>query len=143
MVLKTLLESRGLKVIGLDNPEQFWEKLPDFAPDLLILDVEMPDISGIELCQIIRSDRDWRRLPILCLTTEFSSRTRHQVFTAGADDCLSKPFAGSELIARILAACSELGCTNIRLIASGPSLYLGLFSASSDCIWNSFLGIMP
>lgn len=103
MGLTTLLESRGLKVIGLDNPEQFWEKLPDFAPDLLILDVEMPDISGIELCQIIRSDRDWRRLPILCLTTEFSSRTRHQVLTAGADDCLSKPFSGSELIARIFS----------------------------------------
>jgi len=103
MVLKTLLESRGLKVIGLDNPEQFWEKLPDFVPDLLILDVEMPEVSGIELCQIIRSDRNWRRLPILCLTTELSPTTLHQVLTAGADDCLSKPLAGSQLITRIFS----------------------------------------
>lgn len=101
MVLKTLLGSWGLQVTGLGNPWQFWDKLHDFAPDLLILDVEMPDISGIELCQIIRSDRHWQRLPVVCLTTELSLRTVQRVLAAGADDCLSKPIDEPELAARI------------------------------------------
>jgi DNA-binding response OmpR family regulator len=86
----------------LDNPNQFWTTLEQAKPDLLILDVEMPDFNGIELCQVVRNDPDWSDLPILFLSAHTDADTIYQVFTAGADDFVNKPIVGPELVARIL-----------------------------------------
>jgi diguanylate cyclase (GGDEF)-like protein len=102
VVLKTLLEPWGLTVFLLDNPQQFWPTLEATAPDLLILDVEMPDISGIELCQIVRHDARWNGLPILFLTAHTDADVVNQVFAVGADDFVSKPIVGPELVTRII-----------------------------------------
>ena len=71
-------------------------------PDLLVLDVEMPDVNGLELCQLLRSDPDWSQLPVLFLTAHVDAKTQHQVFAIGADDYMSKPVVASELAARVL-----------------------------------------
>ncbi|MBW4556013.1 MAG: response regulator [Trichormus sp. ATA11-4-KO1] len=101
-LLQTLLTPWGLKVITLDDPRQFWETLADVTPDLLILDVEMPHISGIELCQVVRNDPRWSELPILFLTVHSDAEILHQVFSVGADDFVSKPIVGPELVTRII-----------------------------------------
>ncbi|MFK8182601.1 MAG: response regulator [Phormidesmis sp.] len=59
-------------------------------PDILLLDVEMPGMSGIELCQILRADAQFQHLPIIVLTIHNSDRIRNQAFQAGADDFISK-----------------------------------------------------
>ncbi|OLP15739.1 transcriptional regulator [Leptolyngbya sp. 'hensonii'] len=100
--LQLLLEPWGLKVTTLEDPKLFWEALEAAPPDLLILDVVMPHLSGIELCQIVRNDSRWNSLPILFLTAHTDTAIVNQVFAAGADDFVSKPFAGPELVARIL-----------------------------------------
>lgn len=100
--LRTLLEPWGLKVITLVDPLQFWETLEASAPDLLILDIKMPHLSGIELCQVVRNDLHWGGLPILFLTVYTDPATVHQVFAVGADDFVSKPIVGPELVTRIL-----------------------------------------
>jgi DNA-binding response OmpR family regulator/HPt (histidine-containing phosphotransfer) domain-containing protein len=100
-LLQVLLEPWGLKVITLDNPQQFWVTLEAVAPDLLILDVEMPGINGIELCQIVRSDPHWRSLPILFLTAHTDAVIVNQVFATGADDFVGKPIISPDLITRI------------------------------------------
>ncbi len=100
--LHSLLEPWGLKLSTLDNPLQFWEALEAAAPDLLILDVEMPQISGIELCQVVRNDPYWSSLPVLFLTGHTDVDTMRRVFAAGADDYISKPIVGPELVTRIL-----------------------------------------
>jgi len=69
---------------------------------LLILDIEMPDFSGIELCQVVRSDSRWSELPVLFLSSHNDAEIVHQVFAVGADDYVQKPIGGPELIARIL-----------------------------------------
>ncbi len=99
--IRPLLEPWGIRMTALDAPLRFWEVLESTNPDLLILDVEMPDINGIELCQTIRSDPNWQSLPILFLTALRDSETIQQVFTAGADDYATKPIIGSELLTRI------------------------------------------
>ena len=99
--LRSMLEPWGLKVTTLEEPLSFWEILQATKPDLVILDVEMPEINGIELCQALRSDPDWQELPTLFLTARQDAETIQQVFEVGGDDYISKPVVGAELIARI------------------------------------------
>jgi DNA-binding response OmpR family regulator len=101
-VVRTLLEPWGFNLTLLDDPQQFWDTLEQTAPDLLILDVEMPELSGIDLCQVVRNDPRWSELPVLFLSARTDIETVQSVFTVGADDYVSKPIVGPELVARIL-----------------------------------------
>lgn len=100
--LRTLLEPWGFKLTLLNDPQQFWKTLETCSPDLLILDVEMPHLSGIDLCQVVRNDSRWSELPVLFLSARTDSETVHKVFSVGADDYVNKPVMGPELIARML-----------------------------------------
>ncbi len=101
MALQRLLIPWGLYVSVLDNPLLFMDTLEATPPDILVLDVEMPHISGIELCQVVRNDPRWSGLPILFLTSHTDAEIMHQVFAAGADDYVRKPIVGPELVTRI------------------------------------------
>jgi DNA-binding response OmpR family regulator len=100
--LRTLLEPWGLKVVSLNDPRRFWETLEASLPDLLILDIKMPYVSGVELCQVVRNDPRWSGLPILFLTDRTDAATVNQVFAVGADDFVNKPIIGPELVTRII-----------------------------------------
>ncbi|MEG4044694.1 response regulator [Microcoleus sp. Pol17_C1] len=100
--LQVILQPWGFQVTTLDDPEKFWEVLETTCPDLLILDVEMPGYSGIELCLAVRNDLRWSKLPVLFLTAHSESETVRQMFVAGADDYVNKPIVKPELIARLL-----------------------------------------
>lgn len=115
-LLSTLLKPCGYQVTVLSEPQQFWEILEQTAPDLLILDMElspapspapnpqkatMPPLSGIELCQVIRSDPRWNRLPVLFLSAHTDIKTIQRSFVAGADDFLGKPVVAQELLIRV------------------------------------------
>jgi diguanylate cyclase (GGDEF)-like protein len=100
--LQTLLEPWGLKAIVENNPRQFWDTLETSVPDLLILNLDMPNLNGIELCQVVRNDVRWGGLPILFLANNIDATTIHQIFAAGADDFVSNPIVGPELVTRIV-----------------------------------------
>jgi DNA-binding response OmpR family regulator len=100
-LLQKILEPWGLSVTTLSNPLQFWDTLEAVQPDLLILDVQMPEIGGIELCQQVRDHNRWLWLPILFLTAQRDSQTVQKIFIAGADDYVNKPVLAPELIARL------------------------------------------
>lgn len=102
VILRTLLEPWGFEIRTLDDPHRFWDTLEETAPDLLILDVQMPYLSGIELCQVVRNDPQWSKLPVLFLSAHIDTDTVNRVFAAGADDYISKPIKGPELVTRIL-----------------------------------------
>ncbi|NJN88544.1 MAG: response regulator [Leptolyngbyaceae cyanobacterium SL_7_1] len=97
-----LLEPWGVEAIGLANPQGFETMMTTHLPDLVILDVEMPTINGIQLCQLIRSHEQWTELPILVLSAHTDMETRRQVFTAGADDYVQKPIVEPELLTRVI-----------------------------------------
>ncbi|MBD2415491.1 multi-component transcriptional regulator [Nostoc calcicola FACHB-389] len=99
--LRPMLEPWGMRMTALDNPLRFWEVLQSTTPDLLILDVDMPQISGIELCQAVRTDPQWQELPIVFLTAHREIKIVQQVFAVGGDDYVIKPVVGAELLARI------------------------------------------
>ncbi|MGK7871992.1 MAG: response regulator [Xenococcaceae cyanobacterium] len=101
-VLPSLLRPWGFKVTTLDDSRQFWDVLRAVTPSLLVLDVDMPHINGIELCQVLRTHPYWCRLPVLFLSVHTDLATQNQVFAAGADDFVSKPAMGKELANRIL-----------------------------------------
>ncbi len=99
--LPKLLEPWGLKVSTLADPLHFWTVLQSVRPDALILDVKMPEINGLELCQVLRSDPSWQHLPILFLSALDDSSAQQEAFRVGADDYLCKPMLGGELAWRI------------------------------------------
>ncbi|MBE9016845.1 response regulator [Chroococcidiopsidales cyanobacterium LEGE 13417] len=100
-LMQALLEPWGIQLNTLEEPSRFWAILEEFAPDMLVLDVEMPQFNGIDLCQIVRNEPRWHKLPVLFLTAHTDDRTIQQVFTAGANDCLSKSILGTELVTQI------------------------------------------
>lgn len=99
---KTLLEPWGIQTFTVEDPRHFWEILEASTPDLLILDIEMPYLDGIELCQIVRADSRWKSLPVMFLTAHTNRDLQHQVFMVGADDYLTKTTEASILVNRIL-----------------------------------------
>ncbi len=110
-LIRALLEPWGFQITTLENTQRFWEILEITNPNLLILDIEMPDFNGIELCQVVRNDVRWTNLPILFLSFHSDPETIYQVFRVGADDYVNKPIIGPELIARIL---NRLDRTQLR-----------------------------
>lgn len=80
--IQGLLQPWGIQTITLDDPRQFWKTLESSHPDLLVLDIEMPHLNGIELCQIVRNDPRWRGLPVLFVTAQTDRQIREQVFQA-------------------------------------------------------------
>lgn len=97
-----MLSPWGLQITPLLEPQHFWKTLTEVVPDLLILDVAMPGLNGIELCQVVRNDPRWGDLPILFLTAYQDAKTIVQAFAAGGDDYIRKPILEPELIARVL-----------------------------------------
>ncbi|MBW4565020.1 MAG: response regulator [Mojavia pulchra JT2-VF2] len=100
-ILSNLLQPWGLAVNTLQNPQKFWEVLTKITPDLLIIDLEMPTYTGIDLCRVVRQDSHWGNLPILVITVHTDTKSIQQVFAAGANDFISKPVVGAELITRV------------------------------------------
>ncbi|MHB1510376.1 MAG: response regulator [Acidimicrobiales bacterium] len=96
-----LLEPAGLTVTGVTGPERFWAALKETTPDLVVLDLDMPEVSGIELCRLLRADPQWAALPVVFLTSHVDRATIEAVFVAGADDYVPKPVVGFELVTRV------------------------------------------
>jgi DNA-binding response OmpR family regulator len=100
--LQQMLSKWGMELLMLQTAERFWPSLVDYAPDLVILDVDLPGCSGIELCHAIRQDNRWNDLPILFLSAHRNPETIHHLYAVGADDYIAKPFTEPELVTRIL-----------------------------------------
>lgn len=100
-VMRTTLTSQGYTVIEAPGGEEALEKIRRERADLILLDVNMPGRSGLEICREIRNSSD---VPIIMLTVRNTERDKVQALDAGADDYVVKPFGVQELMARIRAA---------------------------------------
>lgn len=98
-----LLRSRGLETIVVHNGWNAVEAARKQKPDLVILDVMMPEVSGIQVCKRLRGDPDTVHLPIIFLTAKAMMDDKIEGFEAGADDYLTKPFDIQELALRVKA----------------------------------------
>ena len=100
-VVGAMLEAVGLKVDTVKSAEDALDKMRRSPPDMLVLDWNLPGMTGIELCRIVRREPKLVTLPVLFLTAHASSRDVVEAFASGADDYVVKPFRASELGARI------------------------------------------
>ena len=94
------LETQGFEVITAHDGEQALRKIETEKPDLIVLDVMLPGIDGLELLRRLRHDRN---VPVLLLTARTSEADKVLGFELGADDYLVKPFSTRELVARVRA----------------------------------------
>lgn len=101
--LQDLLRPAGVTLVPCAVPERFWLLLEEHQPDLVLLDVDMPGISGLDLCRVLRSDPRYQSLPVIFLTAFTDTETLRATFSAGADDFIGKPLHPGELITRVEA----------------------------------------
>jgi diguanylate cyclase (GGDEF)-like protein len=101
LVMEAILGGAGFEVTVLEDPLAVWAALERTCPDLVVCDVDMPGLDGIDLCRTLRADARWQNLPLLFLTGHSDAETVSALFAAGADDYVSKPVLGPELLARV------------------------------------------
>ena len=100
-ILHKQLESAGFDVIGLESGESALATLEAETPDLVLLNVLLTGIDGIEVCERIRANERLARLPVVFLTWKKDDETRARCFRAGASDYITKPWDSSDLVSRI------------------------------------------
>ena len=98
-----LLESENFKVIKCADTDDGYKRILKSKPDLVILDVKMPQIGGIELCRLLRENIETKNIPVIMLTVESTETDKVIGFGVGADDYITKPFSNRELVARVRA----------------------------------------
>ena len=105
--LKRGLTFKGFEVIVACNGKQALHAIQDYSPDLMVLDVMLPDIDGCEICRRLRANGD-KTLPVLMLTAKDDLSDKIVGLDSGADDYITKPFVFEELLARIRAGLRRL-----------------------------------
>lgn len=99
-VVCTLLQDAGFSAVAVDRGEAALEEIAALAPDLVLLDIRLPDMNGLE---VLRSVRSHSFLPMIVLSGYGNDRDRVLALESGADDYMGKPFSPEELVARVKA----------------------------------------
>jgi two-component system KDP operon response regulator KdpE len=100
-VLKTTLSAQGYGIRTASDGMQALLEMKSWSPDLIITDLRMPNMDGLELCRQVRSQS---RIPIIVLSVKGEETIKVEALDAGADDYITKPFSVNELLARVRAA---------------------------------------
>ena len=102
-LLRYNLEAAGYKVITSENGKEGLDKAFEGKPDLVILDLMLPDVDGLEICKILKKNDETKNIPIIMLTAKSEEFDKVLGLELGADDYITKPFSVRELLARIKA----------------------------------------
>lgn len=97
------LKSSGFSVYGFELAKDFFDRLKTDKPDLILLDVMLPDKDGISVLRELRTSFEWKNIPIILLTAKSGQLDKIKGLDEGADDYITKPFDILELISRIKA----------------------------------------
>jgi len=95
------LRGRGYRVETINDPNLIMGLARSFQPDLVILDVMMPDLNGIQICRMLRADPRLKKVAIMFLSAKAEEGDRVQGLEVGADDYICKPFSNKELLLRV------------------------------------------
>jgi CheY-like chemotaxis protein len=118
-----ILSRAGYEVIRFDGPTQALKQLSEIKPDIILSDVEMPDMDGFEFLRTVRKDARFKGLPFILLSARRTyPPDRVKGLELGSDDYIAKPFSGDELIARVKAVLRRMG----RDTAPEPEAATGL-----------------
>lgn len=116
------LRGKGYEVETVNDPTRSIGVARTFLPDLVILDVMMPEISGVQICRMLRSDPKLKGVPVVFLTAKAEEGDRIQGLEVGADDYVCKPFSPKELVLRVQSILRRTGEPSAPV---SPSLQVG------------------
>ena len=103
------LNSQGLEAEGFELPSAFWKAVEKKIPDMVLLDIMLPEEDGLEILKKLRKRSDTRQLPIAMLTAKGSEYDTVKGLDSGADDYIPKPFRMMELVSRVKALLRRTG----------------------------------
>jgi two-component system KDP operon response regulator KdpE len=115
-VMRASLPIRGYEVLTASSGKEALDQLSKQVPDLVILDLAMPEMSGLEVCRRVR---EFSTVPIIILSAKGSESDKVAALDLGADDYVTKPFGMDELLARARAVLRRLATTNDRVLTVG------------------------
>lgn len=101
LLLKYNLEKEGYEVMLEPRGNKALADIEKYCPSVILLDLMLPEISGVEICKLIRSKPDIKNIPIIMLTAKGEEEDKIKGLSAGADDYVTKPFSVPELMARV------------------------------------------
>lgn len=110
-IVKCALESSGIGVMGFENAASMFESINKTVPDLILLDIMLPGIDGLEALRKLKSSSETKNIPVIMLTAKGSEIDRVTGLDLGADDYIVKPFGVLELMARARAALRRISKT--------------------------------
>lgn len=100
-LVQIIFESSGYKVAAFPDGRKAWEALQKDGADLAVLDINMPEMDGLELLDLIRGDERFKEMPVMMLTARKTTGEKKQGLARGADDYLTKPFDNDDLVKRV------------------------------------------
>ncbi|MGH7255256.1 MAG: response regulator transcription factor, partial [Nitrospirales bacterium] len=119
-VLKTYLEPEGFQVVAAATGEEGLRLVTREKPDVLILDLVLPGLDGLEVCRRLRRDPETAQLPILILSGKGEATDRVTGLEVGADDYVAKPFNATEMVSRVKALLRRAsGSHAVRMLREG------------------------
>ena len=100
-ILKSIIAGAGYRFFGASNAHQCLRLIRDVEPDLILLDIQMPEVDGFDLCRQIRAVEAWRNIPVAFVTARRTAQDVKSGIAAGGNDFITKPFDAKSLKARI------------------------------------------
>jgi len=135
--VESVLAPAGITVRSLNEPIVILDVMHEFQPDLILLDVIMPGLTGYEVCRLLKSHDDWKHVPVIFLTSKSDSEGKRAAFTAGGTDFLSKPVLMDELLSRVKAHITQtLSEVSTRIDPQSRVLTASALAAESDQLIN-------
>src|SRR5438876_2877664 len=113
------LTQAGFEVATAETGRKALDSVQKHPPDLIILDLMLPDVDGMEVCRTLRHRDDSRRIPIVMLTARGDEIDRVVGFELGADDYVMKPFSPRELVLRVKSIFRRMGETSVDVLQIG------------------------
>jgi DNA-binding response OmpR family regulator len=127
--IEAVLEKEGYQVVSAESADDALQNIESGKPDLIILDLKLPGVSGFDLCKILKSKDETSDIPLVILSGKYlRPEDKVQALDIGADDYITKPFYGGELLARIKAVLRRIDYKGeaVSILKSGTSLEVNI-----------------
>lgn len=106
-LLQTILEHEGFQIMGMEERKKARETVTRSRPDVIILDIMMPEVDGFQILKMLKEDEDTRDIPVLVLTVRSLPEDREKAISLGVDLYMTKPFQPSELVEAVRSLAGE------------------------------------
>ena len=113
------LKNSGYQAVGFETAKEFYRALEAKLPELILLDIMLPDEDGLSILARLRANQDTRRIPVMLVTAKSTELDKVKGLDTGADDYIAKPFGVMEMIARVKALLRRSGAQEENVITCG------------------------